>query len=84
MRRKKCWSIFLDGSEDSNTDEMWKKGNDLVNGWFTRPTKKSALRLVDKIYREHGIVCFATIHGESRVSHGEKVYKYVHLPYGFN
>lgn len=77
-KHRTMWCIFVDNIR--NTDEQWIAGMKLVNGWFTKYTRKSAIRLVNKLYREHGVYFFATLHSETRRSHGHRVYKYVYGP----
>jgi len=77
-KHRTIWSIFID--DQLNTPKQWKTGTELTNGWFTRYTKKSAQRLVNKLYREHGVYFFATIHGETKIERGRRVYKYALYP----
>jgi len=77
-KHRTAWTIFLD--DRLNTVEQWEKGTEIVNGWFVRYTKKSAQRLVNKLYREHGVYFFATRHSETKRERGRRVYKYALYP----
>jgi len=77
-KHKVVWAIFVDGK--LNNDAQWKKGQELANGCFFRHSKKAATRLVDKLYREHGVVFYATVHRRVKKDHGQKVYVHVILP----
>jgi len=77
-KHRTVWTIFID--DKLNSKEQWKKATMLTNSWFIRYSKKSATRLVDKLYKEHNVWFFATIHSETKRCHGARRYKYVIYP----
>ena len=77
-KHRTIWMIFVDDAYNDRT--QFNKGMEMANGWFIRYTKKSAQRLVNKLWRDHKIYFFATIHRETKIQNGKRVYKYALFP----